>query len=246
MVAKKVVEKGLGRVEEIRNGVNVRLKVKEGLDRKYGLVENGTIHVSTLLKSKIHSGSTKIRWYLEANMRVRQNNLFRNNQSQLYKELGSAARSGSNSAPKAEEAKEFWSVIWSVEKVHDSDASWLGDVKREMKGIEEQEEITIGKEEVLVGIRKMANWKAPGPDGVRGFWFKKFDSLHPALTISLQRCLESGEVPEWMVKGRILQKELQANSMFAINVEAAYRDVCRKYLRSPEGQQPPSRRTERM
>ena len=40
--------KDLGRVEEIRNGVDVRLKVKEGLDRKYGLVENGTIHVSTL------------------------------------------------------------------------------------------------------------------------------------------------------------------------------------------------------
>ena len=66
--------KDLGRVEEIRNGVDVRLKVKEGLDRKYGLVESGTIHVSTLLKSKIHSGSTKIRWYLEANMRVTMGN----------------------------------------------------------------------------------------------------------------------------------------------------------------------------
>ena len=36
----------LGRVEEIRNGVDVSLKVKDGLDRKYGLVENGKIHGS--------------------------------------------------------------------------------------------------------------------------------------------------------------------------------------------------------
>ena len=52
------------------------------------------------------------------------------------------------------------------------------------------------------GIRKMANWKAPGPDGVRGFWFKRFPSLHASLTVALGLCLDSGEVPDWLVKGR--------------------------------------------
>ena len=55
----------------------------------------------------------------------------------------------------------------------------------------------------------MPNWKAPGPDGVRGFWFKKFPSLHASLTVALGKCVDSGEVPEWLVKGRtvLIQKD---------------------------------------
>ena len=55
----------------------------------------------------------------------------------------------------------------------------------------------------------MANWKAPGPDGVRGFWFKKFSSLHDVLVDALQECVVRGEVPTWMVKGRtvLIQKD---------------------------------------
>ena len=48
----------------------------------------------------------------------------------------------------------------------------------------------------------MTNWKARGPDGVQGFWFKKFTSVHVAITDRLQDCLQSGDVPEWMTVGR--------------------------------------------
>ena len=63
---------------------------------------------------------------------------------------------------------------------------------------------------VLVpGPRRMANWKAPGPDGVRGFWFKRLPSLHSALRDALQECVGGGAVPAWMVKGRtvLIQKD---------------------------------------
>ena len=55
----------------------------------------------------------------------------------------------------------------------------------------------------------MSNWKAPGPDGVRGFWFKNFSSLHPFLCKSLQQCVVEGDVPGWMTKGRtvLIQKD---------------------------------------
>ena len=46
------------------------------------------------------------------------------------------------------------------------------------------------------GVRRMSNWKAPGPDGVRGFWFKKFSCMHQAMANSLQACLDEGNVPE--------------------------------------------------
>jgi len=106
-------------------------------------------------------------------------------------------------------SREFWSSIWSVNKEHYKDAGWLGDVKRRLGGVGKQEEIKLTLEDVEAGIRKVANWKAPGPDGVRGFWFKRFRSLHAPLTKALQDCLDSGDIPEWMVKGRtvLIQKD---------------------------------------
>ena len=60
--------------------------------------------MATLLKQKINSGSTKIWWYVNSCMKVRQNNLFKNNRSQLYKELGGRAKLGQ--APNGEEQRQ--------------------------------------------------------------------------------------------------------------------------------------------
>ena len=69
-----------------------------------------------------------------------------------------------------------------------------------MNGVEKQEQVKIDIKDVELGIWKMANWRAPGPDGVRGFWFKRFRLLHGVITESLQDCLDSGSVPDWMVE----------------------------------------------
>ena len=57
----------------------------------------------------------------------------------------------------------------------------------------------------------MPNRKAPGPDCVQGFWLKNFKSIQEGLKRNLQNCLENGNVPVWMTKGRtiIMQKDKQ-------------------------------------
>ena len=54
------------------------------------------------------------------------------------------------------------------------------------------QEVEISVEDVENGIRRMVNWMAPdsGQDGARGFWFKKFKSLHRFIS-------DSWEVLEW-------------------------------------------------
>ena len=42
-------------------------------------------------------------------------------------------------------------------------------------------------------LKKMSNWKAPGPDFVQGFWLKIFKSIQ-GLRSNLQKCLENGNV----------------------------------------------------
>ena len=75
--------------------------------------------------------------------------------------------------------------------------------------MEKQNDLVIDVEMVRSGVRRLSNWKAPGPDGVVGFWFKKLTSLHSAMAGKLQLCLENGKVPLWMVKGRtvLIQKD---------------------------------------
>ena len=62
--------------------------------------------------------------------------------------------------------------------------------------------ITITDKEVKALLKKFPNWKAPGPDGVQGYWLKNFVSLHSKLAEHLNLCLETGKTPAWMTKGR--------------------------------------------
>ena len=205
----KVWRKELSQVEEIRKGTKIRDKTKAGLEKKYQLTDRGAMSVSTFLKNKIQAGSTKIRWFVEKRTTQRHNNLYNTNEKQLYKELGGDVKHENSETPDKAASKEFWENIWSVKAGHREDAGWLKDIKEGMTNIRKQQDVTISLDDVKGGIRKMKNWKAPGPDWVRGFWFKKFPSLHENLTEALKDCLESGETPEWMVKGRtvLIQKD---------------------------------------
>ena len=64
-------------------------------------------------------------------------------------------------------------------------------------------------EDVVKKIKEMSKWRAPGFDGVQGYWFKAFDCLHKPIVNALQKCIVEGDVPEWMVTGRtvLIQKD---------------------------------------
>ena len=199
--------KDLGRINEITNGKTLRKKAIDELERRYQITERGTRAVTVFLETKVKAASNKIKFFVERNLTERHNKLYKNNQSYLYKELSGNKKF--DKPPNKDEAKEFWSEIWSVEGTFNEDAGWLKDVSAKFDCVEHQGDAIITADDVKKGISRMANWKSPGPDGVRGFWFKKFTALHPYLVESLDYCLWDGNVPEWMVSGRtvLIQKD---------------------------------------
>ena len=73
-----------------------------------------------------------------------------------------------NDVPDGEAAKELWEGIWGVEKEHNESAEWLRQFKDEMRRNNvEQERFIITEEKMQQMLRKIANWKALGPDGTR-------------------------------------------------------------------------------
>ena len=51
--------------------------------------------------------------------------------------------------------------------------------------------------------RKLPNWKAPGKDGVQGYWLKNLTSLHPSIAMQLNQILDGERpLPDWMTFGK--------------------------------------------
>ena len=60
--------------------------------------------------------------------------------------------------------------------------------------------------------RKTPNWKAPGTDGVKGYWIKDLSSLHECVSSQMNRILMGeDDPPEWMAHDRtvLCQKDRQ-------------------------------------
>ena len=68
---------------------------------------------------------------------------------------------------------------------------WL---KEKMRDLEKQERIKIEVEDHKCGIRRISNWKVPGPNGVYCFWYKKLTNVHGGTT----KHLRNGMVPHWL------------------------------------------------
>ena len=93
----------------------------ERMDRSYGLSDKGTIHVKTILKQRITTAGARIRRYNQRNLQYHQNNMFRNDQRQIYKELD-GKMNGQTEAPDPKGSTEFWSNLWSDPVEHNRDS----------------------------------------------------------------------------------------------------------------------------
>ena len=65
-----------------------------------------------------------------------------------------------------EESKQFWGNICSQSADNKKDTKRLQDLRREVN-VKKQEKIDITTGSLI--LRRMPNWKSPGPDLVQGF-----------------------------------------------------------------------------
>ena len=87
-------------------------------------------------------------------------------------------------------------------KDHNKQAEWLKEIK-ECVTYPSQDDLQITKEKVEMQCRKMPNWKAPGLDGVQGFWIKYLTSCYQKIADQMEKILnDEDELPEWMTSGR--------------------------------------------
>ena len=94
----------------------------------------------------------------------------------------------------------FWCSIWANEAEHNRQAEWLNNVKENLNH-EKQQNLMIDKQKIAQQSKKIANWRAPGPDGVQGYWFKNLSACHQRIADQLNEILK-GDISEWMTYHR--------------------------------------------
>ena len=120
--------------------------------------------------------------------------------------------------PDSEERKSFWNGIWGVQKEHNRTEDSLEGLKGE-RDYDQQEALEISEVMVKKHRKKIPNWKAPGWDGVKGFWIKRLDAMHGRIASQLNEILNGrARLPEWMTYGRtVLCQKDPANGIAVDN-----------------------------
>ena len=85
---------------------------------------------------------------------------------------------------------------------HNEKAEWINNIERKLQRLEEGLKAEIHIDLLKTTLKRYQIEKTPGYDGIHGFWFKKFTSIHDRLALEMNKCLQTAHVPEWMIKAR--------------------------------------------
>ena len=149
---------------------------------------------------KVLAKEGRLKRYRQRVKQYRQNRTFQNNERKFYQQLGGDDNK-TYQQPNGKETERFWTKIWQP-KQHNEKAEWINHITRELEQLEEGPKAEIHTDLLKTTLKKASNWKTPGHDGIYGFWFKKFTSIHDRLALEMNKCLQTAHVPEWMTKGR--------------------------------------------
>lgn len=123
-----------------------------------------------------------VRWYVEKGTRS------------LQRE---AERRRGTSRAEIEGVRRFWDDIWGVSRDFNPSNRVLSAWKREKR-----RQMGRGRSR---RSGEMQSWKAPGPDGIPGYWYRALPSVANALKIQLVDILDQkSEVPAWFMRGRTI------------------------------------------
>ena len=153
------------------------------------------------LKQRIVATSSKLRKYEARTEQYVQNRMFQTNQAKLFERL--EKENGSNDIrPGNQESVRFWSEIWDQSITHNDEAKWLKKVERKLRGTAKLENITITTDKLKKQSRRVKTRKAPGPDGLQGYWIRTFTSCHERNATQLQLCFEMNVTRDWLTTGK--------------------------------------------
>lgn len=128
--------------------------------------------------------------------------MFNQNEKKFYAQLDNTGMKYYN-IPTKEQITNFLQSIWSNPVNHNPNTNWITDLEERHSHIETQNNnIIILTEKVQSVIKKLHNWKSPGPDGIQNYWLKAFTVLHNKLAGLITYIIQNpSELPTFLTRG---------------------------------------------
>ena len=201
----KLLRKHLSWLLEMKsNNLRNEQKLNE-LEKSYKVKENGTKAVEKTQRQRIKSNSNKIKRFVDRVNFYQQNKLFNSNQRRLFSNLRGNEKE--QRVPDAESSRNFWAGIWSEGVEFNKNATWLDEIRENHQ--EKSPDLKLTSQKLRKQLSKTANWKAPGPDYIHGYWIKNLTETHLRIVKQLQNCIDAQCIPLWMTRGKtvLIQKD---------------------------------------
>ena len=135
------------------------------------------------MNQKVLAKEERLKRYRQRVKQYRQNRTFQNNERKFYQQPGEHDTKTYQQSH-AKETERFWTKIWQPKK-HNEKAELINTTTRELEELKEGPIAEIHIEILKKTLKKISNWKTPGHDGIHGFWFKKFTSIHDRLALEM-------------------------------------------------------------
>ena len=195
------LRKDINILERKKRGESIKNSKYNEISRKYNVTKKGITLVIEELKQRLQAKAFKLRRYEQRTQQYQIDRMFQYDQANVYQKL-QCDNKREISKPSADESKKFWSEIWDNKIQHNNAAKWLEELRNNKRSVV-QNDMEITTSMVKQQIKKIPNWRAPGPDGVQGFWLNKLTSLHERIASQLNDLLHNQtEIPAWMTTGK--------------------------------------------
>ena len=139
-------------------------------------------------KSKVKGA--RLRRYNELTKRKEQNANFFNNRRKFFTHLDKTEENIDTTTPQSETFLNYWTSIWSYPKNYKNNAPWIRTLENQFSPLDPMKDPEITKKEIEIIIKKVANWKSPGPDKIHNFWLKYLTAAHTPLAQSFTEALQ--------------------------------------------------------
>ena len=107
--------------------------------------------------------------------------MFRSNQRAFYQHFRSSSGTITGK-PLLPDLTTFWKEIFEKESHTNLQAPWLSQLREQfVESSFTQSAVCIDSSVFTSTLKLLRNWTSPGLDGIQGFWWKRFGSVHTYL-----------------------------------------------------------------
>ena len=143
------------------------------------------------LKQRLLALNNRLSRYERRQKQYRQNNDFIDKPSKLYDELRGNQSEVKNPSSK-ENVEQFWKPMYETEKTYNKDAVWLQQYKNSINAVK-SEYCHVTSNEIQAATSNFSNWKSPGIDKIKKFWWNNLTNLHPKIATIFDQLITQPE-----------------------------------------------------